>query len=262
MKTSTSSPRVWTVPDAPVAELEHVCFRYDGERVLDEVSLRIARGDFLGIIGPNGAGKTTLLRIFLGLLRPECGHVRLFGADVAQFREWQRVGYVPQKGVAFETRFPASVFEVVVSGRVGSAGLGRPFGAADDEAARRALETVGMLPFRDRLIGQLSSGQQQRVLIARALASHPDLLVLDEPTVGVDADAQVQFYSLLHRLNREMGTTLVLVSHDIGVISQEVTQLACLNRTLVFHGSPEEAVRSGALAEMYRAQSWMVAHRH
>src|SRR3990170_4362279 len=204
MKTSTSSPRVWTVAETPVAELEHVCFSYDGERVLDEVSLRIARGDFLGIIGPNGAGKTTLLRI----------------------------------------------------------GLGRRFAAPDYEAARRALETVGMLPFRDRLIGQLSSGQQQRVLIARALVSHPDLLVLDEPTVGVDADAQEQFYSLLHRLNREMGTTLVLVSHDIGVISQEVTQLACLNRTLVFHGSPEEAMRSGALAEMYRAQSWMVAHRH
>src|SRR3989304_118907 len=262
MKTSTSSPRVWTVAETPVAELEHVCFSYDGERVLDEVSLRIARGDFLGIIGPNGAGKTTLLRIILGLLRPSCGHVRLFGTDVAPFRDWPGAAHLPPQTGALGAPPPASVFEVVMSGRVRLAGLGRRCAAPDYEAARRALETVGMLPFRDRLIGQLSSGQQQRVLIARAWASHPDLLVLDEPTVGGDADAQEQVYSLLHRLNREMGTTLVLVSPDIGVISQEVTQLACLNRTLVFHGSPEEAMRSGALAEMYRAQSWMVAHRH
>jgi zinc transport system ATP-binding protein len=263
MRTSSNSPAVWTATEAaPVAELEHVCFSYDGERVLDEVSLRIGAGDFLGIIGPNGAGKTTLLRILLGLLPAECGHVRLFGTSVAQFREWERIGYIPQKAAAFDPRFPASVAEATLSGRVRGARLGRRFTAADYEAARRALDVVGMLPFRDRLIGQLSSGQQQRVLIARALARHPQLLVLDEPTVGVDPDAQEQFYGLLRRLNREMGTTLMLVTHDIGVISQEVTRLACLNHTLVFHGSPEEAVRSGALAEMYRTQSWMVAHRH
>src|SRR3989304_5254932 len=107
MKTSTSSPRVWTVAETPVAELEHVCFSYDGERVLDEVSLRIARGDFLGIIGPNGAGKTPLLRIVWALLPPSCGHVRLFGTDVAQFRDWQRIAYIPQKAAAFEAPFPA-----------------------------------------------------------------------------------------------------------------------------------------------------------
>jgi zinc transport system ATP-binding protein len=247
---------------APVADLEHICYSYGAEQVLEEVSLRIERGDFLGIIGPNGAGKSTLLRILLGLLRPSCGHVRLFGRSVTQFREWERVGYVPQKGVAFEPRFPASVLEVVTSGRVRLAGLGRPYAAADREAAHRALETVGLLPYRHRLIGQLSSGQQQRVLIARALVSAPEVLVLDEPTVGVDVDSHEQFYALLRHLNRERGTTLILVSHDVGVIAQEVTRLACLNRTLVFHGSPEEAERSGALAQMYRAQSWVVAHHH
>src|SRR3990170_5325887 len=159
MKTSTSSPRVWTVAETPVAELEHVCFSYDGEHVLDEVSLRIAHGDFLGIIGPNGAGKTTLLRIVLGLLRPSCGHVRLFGTDVAQFRDWQRIAYIPQKAVAFEARFPASVFEVVMSGRVRLARLGRRFSAPDYEAARRAPGVGGMVALRHRFIGQLSSGQ-------------------------------------------------------------------------------------------------------
>jgi zinc transport system ATP-binding protein len=246
----------------PLVELTDICFSYGDERVLDHVTLQIRSGDFLGIIGPNGSGKTTLLRIMLGLLRPDSGHVRLFGSDLAAFRDWNRFGYVPQKAVAFETRFPASVFEVVLSGRCGRAGLGRRYGADDRAVSVQALETVGMIEYRDRLIGRLSSGQQQRVFIARALASRPDLLLLDEPTVGVDVEAQEQFYGLLRRLNRDMGTTLVLVSHDIAVIAQEVTQLACLNRSLVFHGSLDEAMRSGAVERMYRAESRLVAHRH
>jgi zinc transport system ATP-binding protein len=263
METLVVSPAASPAATTPLmVELDDVCFRYDGELVLSDVSLRIHRGDFLGIIGPNGSGKTTLLRIMLGLLQSECGSVKVFGEDIKTFHDWHRIGYVPQKAVAFESRFPASVFEVVMSGRTGRVGLARPFGQADREAGLRAIETVGMIGYRDRLIGRLSAGQQQRVFIARALASHPDLLVLDEPTVGVDLNAQEQFYSLLRRLNRDFGTTLVLVSHDIAAIAQEVTRLACLNRTLVFHGSPEEALRSGAVTQMYRASSWMISHHH
>lgn len=263
MRIVNVSPKPSTVPDSGiVADVAHVCVDYGRERVLDEVSLQIRSGDFLGIIGPNGSGKTALLRVMLGLVRPACGHVRLFGADVRDFREWHRIGYVPQKATAFDARFPASVLEVVLSGRSGRAGLGRRLGARDREAAEWALETVGMVPYRNRPVGRLSAGQQQRVFIARALANHPDLLLLDEPTVGVDVDAQEQFYSLLRRLNGDFRTTLVLVSHDIGVVAQEVTQLACLNRSLFFHGSPDEAIRSGALAQLYRAESLVVAHHH
>jgi zinc transport system ATP-binding protein len=247
---------------APLVELTDVSFNYGDERVLDHVTLQIRSGDFLGIIGPNGSGKTTLLRIVLGLLKPDSGRVRLFGAELAEFRDWSRLGYVPQKAAAFESLFPASVFEVVLSGRCGRAGVGHRYTGDDRAASVRALETVGMIDYRDRLIGRLSAGQQQRVFIARALASRPDLLLLDEPTVGVDVDAQEQFYSLLRRLNRELGTTLVLVSHDIAVIAREVTQLACLNRSLVFHGDPDEAIRSGAVECMYRPESLLVAHRH
>jgi len=249
-------------PATPIiVDLDHICFSYSGERVLEEVSLQIRRGDFLGLIGPNGSGKTTLIRIVLGLLRTECGHVRLFGADLRNFHDWQRIGYVPQKA-AFESRFPASVSEVVISGRCGVTGLGRRFDAHDRDAAWRALNTVGMGEFRNRLIGNLSAGQQQRVFIARALASGPELLVLDEPTVGVDLEAQEQFYALLRHLNRDLGTTLILASHDVAVIAHEVTQLACLNRTLIFHGRPEEAIRSGDIAQMYRESSLLVSHRH
>ncbi len=251
----------WSAASEPVVELHHVCVDRDGERVLDDVHLVVRRGDFLGIIGPNGAGKTTLLRVMLGLVRPTCGHVRLFGEDLRSFRGWHRVGYVPQGSVPYNPRFPATVLEVVLSGRAGRAGLGRRFTAADEAAALRALSTVGMEAYRDRLLSRLSAGQQQRVLIARALAAEPELLVLDEPTVGVDVEAQEQFYGLLHRLNEE-GVTLVLVSHDVGVVAREVTQLACLNRRLFFHGSPQEALRSGTLEQLYRAGSWLVAHRH
>jgi zinc transport system ATP-binding protein len=141
-------------------------------------------------------------------------------------------------------------------------GLGRRFVAHDRTLALDALDIVGMAGERDRLIGNLSAGQQQRVFIARALASGPELLVLDEPTVGVDLDAQEQFYSLLRRLNRDRKTTLVLVSHDVAVIAKEVTELACLNRTLIFHGSPEDAIASGAIEQMYRPSSLLVSHRH
>ncbi len=261
MRISRRWSRDSTAPADVVAEVAHVCVDYGPERVLDEVDLRIRPGDFLGVIGPNGSGKTTLLRVLLGLVRPSCGHVRLFGTDVREFRDWPRVGYVPQKAV-FEARFPASVSEVVASGRSGLAGLGRRQGPADRRAILEALATVGLTDARDRLIGRLSQGQQQRVLIARALVHSPDLVLLDEPTVGVDPDAEEQFYALLRYLNRELRTTLVLVSHDVSVIAREVTQLACLNRTLVFHGDPEEAVRSGALEQLYRPNSLVVAHRH
>lgn len=248
-------------PADVVAEVAHVCVDYGAERVLDQVALEIRAGDFLGVIGPNGGGKTTLLRVLLGLVRPSCGHVRLFGTDIREFGAWRRVGYVPQKAV-FESRFPASVFEIVASGRSGLTGLGRRLGPADRRAVFEAIATVGLTDLRDRLIGRLSQGQQQRVLIARALVHAPELVLLDEPTVSVDPDAQEQFYALLRYLNRELQTTLVLVSHDVSVIAREVTQLACLNRTLVFHGDPQEAVRSGALERLYRPDSLVVAHWH
>lgn len=265
MRTSQISKQASTAakgPPAVIVEVDHLSFRYGEEVVLDDVNLTVGWRDFLGVIGPNGAGKTTLLRILLGLTPPSDGQIRLFGTELAQFRDWQRIGYVAQRAIAFEMRFPASVFEVVISGRTGRTGLARRFTAEDRAATGHALETVGMTAYRDRLIGQLSAGQQQRVLIARALVTGPELLVLDEPTVGVDPEAQDQFYRLLRHLNRDAGTTLILVSHDVTFVAQEVTQLACLNHALVFHGSPAEAMQSGALARLYPPSSLLVTHRH
>ncbi len=245
-----------------VVDIRGVCFAYDGQRVLDDISLTINAGDFLGIIGPNGSGKTTLLKIMVGLLAPTCGEVRLFGTDLPRFTDWRRIGYVPQRATAFDPRFPATVEEVVASGRAARAGLLHRFGPEDRRAVGRALEIVGLEDLRGRMIGHLSNGQQQRAFIARALASEPELLVLDEPLVGVDAEAQERFYDLLRHLHRDLGVTLVMVSHDVGVITSHVTVLACLNCNLVYHGEPHTFAESDALRNLYHTGVRIVSHVH
>lgn len=248
---------------APPISLKDVSFGYGTEKVLDAVSLQVNRGEYLGLIGPNGSGKTTLLKLMLGSLpAPRAGRVELFGTPVDRFREWWRVGYVAQKAASFNSGFPATVEEVVLTGRAPRRGLFRFFTAEDRQAAYEALDRVGMFDLKDRMIGRLSGGQQQRVFIARALVSRPDLLILDEPTVGVDVHAESQFYQLIRELRLEMGLTVVLVSHDIGAVAHEVTSLACLNRKLFYHGSPGEFGTEEQLCELYGHHVRHIDHHH
>ena len=252
-----------TADAPPVLELQDIRFSYDRGVVLDGVSLTVRRGYFLGLVGPNGGGKSTVLRIALGLLRPDSGSVRLFGQPLQSFREWHRVGYVRQKATSFDGRFPATVSEVVAMGRAPLAGLFRHLGKADWQEVERALRIVGMETERDTPIGMLSGGQQQRVFIARALAGAPELLVLDEPTVGIDLEAEERFYALLRTLHDEMGLTMVLVSHDLGVVAQEVNELACLNHRLVFHGEPEDFIGNpDLLTAIYGRRVHTIHHGH
>jgi zinc transport system ATP-binding protein len=245
----------------PFVELEDVGLAYGEVRVLESINLTVEAGDFLGIIGPNGSGKTSLLRIMLGLLPAGSGRVRLFGKAPSDFREWGRLGYVPQKAT-LDPALPATVQEVVASGLVPTLGLLRRIGAAQRRRIADVLAGVGMQAHAGVRIGTLSPGQQQRVLIARALVSDPELLILDEPTGGVDPEAQTSFYALLNHLNREREVTLILVSHDIGVVAREVTKLACLNRRLVFHGRPGDFLSDAALAALYGPAVRVVAHDH
>ncbi|WP_043715489.1 metal ABC transporter ATP-binding protein [Symbiobacterium thermophilum] len=250
------------VATSPVIEVRNVSFGYGKDLVLDRVSLTVGRGEYLGLIGPNGSGKTTLLRLILGLLPLTQGEIRLFGTPVQQFRERWRVGYVAQKAASFNSAFPATVEEVVSTGLTARRGLFRRFTASDRLAVRQALDRVGLLPYKDRLVGRLSGGQQQRVFIARALVSRPELLILDEPTVGVDASAEGQFYRLIRRLREEMGLTVILVSHDIGAITHEVSALACLNRRLFYHGSPADFGTEEQLCELYGHDVLRIHHHH
>jgi zinc transport system ATP-binding protein len=245
----------------PFVEIEKVSVRYGEVSVLENIDLTVDPGDFLGIIGPNGSGKTTLLRIMLGLLAPTSGQVRLFGHPPASLKQWGRLGYVPQKAT-FDPALPVTVGEVVASGLIATLGLLRRVRAAERQRVADVLAQVGMTAHAAARVGSLSVGQQQRVLIARALVSDPELLILDEPTGGVDPEAQTSFYALLHHLNREREVTLILVSHDIGVVAREVTRLACLNRRLIFHGRPGDFLSDAALAALYGPAVRVVSHDH
>ncbi|MBI2216194.1 MAG: metal ABC transporter ATP-binding protein [Candidatus Rokubacteria bacterium] len=245
----------------PLVELRGVRVNYEAVPVLEDITLTVERGDFLGIIGPNGGGKTTLLKIMLGLLVPSSGEVRLFGEPIERFDAWHRLGYVPQK-VVFDPTVPATVEEVVTTALAARAGLFRRLSRAERQRAMDALILAGMDRHRAGRIGHLSVGQQQRVLIARALVTGPEILILDEPTGGVDPEAQASFYALLHTLNREQGVTLVLVSHELAVVARAVTKVACLNRRMVFHGGPAEALTDAGLAALYGSSARLVSHLH
>lgn len=232
-------------------DINHLSFGYIRTgKVLEDINLVVKRGDFLGLIGPNGSGKTTLLKMILGLLNPSQGEIFLFGENLKSFRDWRKIGYVPQKAGLFSMRFPITVEEVV------SMGLG------DKKAVTEALKSVEMMGLRKRLINDLSGGQQQKVFIARALVSNPELLILDEPTVGVDSKSQLRFYELLKELNRRRNLTLILVSHDIDVVANMVKTVACLNRTLLFHGEPKDIMKGNFWEKLYGKDVRLVIHDH
>ncbi len=237
--------------DPPILCLHDVCVSYGSAQVLDHVTIDVRKGEFVGIVGPNGGGKSTLLRAALGLTSTTCGEVRLFGAPIKGFHEHNRIGYVPQNVVHVDARFPATVFEVALLGRVGTRGLFRRLTEADRELTRAALRDVGVEHLSDRLIGTLSGGQRQRVFLAKALAAQPELLILDEPTTGVDPKAREAFYKLLDRLNHDRGMTLVLVSHDTQAIALSAHRLVAINRTIVFDGDPHAFEEQGGFGAAY-----------
>ncbi|MFA7319332.1 MAG: metal ABC transporter ATP-binding protein [Parcubacteria group bacterium] len=246
-----------------IIEVEDVSFAYAGRgNVLEHITLAIHQGDFIGLVGPNGAGKTTLFKVMLNLLIPQQGKVRLFGVDIRNFSDWQRIGYVPQKAVNFDVNFPASAYEVVMMGRYSSKKMFQKTSSTDRIAVKDALEKVGMWESKDELIGDLSGGQQQRIFIARALVNYPEVIFLDEPTTGVDRKTQDNFYALLQKLNKELGITLVLVSHDIERLTQEVMHIACVDKTLTCHVSPEEYLRESKSLHVHGEDVKIITHHH
>ncbi len=222
----------------PIIELSNLSFSYGAGEVLCCAHLVVNKGDYLGIIGPNGGGKTTLLKLIVGLLHPSQGSIRIFGKEQKLLTDRSRIGYVPQKTSSFDMQFPATVFDVVLMGRYAKRGLFRRINSEDRAAAELALRRVDMWDYRHQLIGSLSGGEEQRVFIARALATSPTILFLDEPTAGIDHRAQEEFYALLRKLNRDEGLTIILVSHDIGALAKEASRLLYVDTTLTYYSSP------------------------
>lgn len=226
--------------DAAAVQLDDVSFAYGaGARVLEGVSLRVAPGEFVAIAGPNGGGKTTLLRLVLGLERPSGGTVRIFGEPPGAARPGRRIGYLPQRAHA-GGEAPATVREVVSAGRIAAAGIWGPLRRGDREVVRRAIRTVGLEPRADAPLRTLSGGMQQRAFIAKALATEPSLLALDEPTTGVDAESQESLAGLLQSLRADLGVTVLYVSHEFGAVEHVVDRLLLVRGRIVFDGPPDE----------------------
>lgn len=236
-----------------VIKLDNVTYRYNTDLVLEDISFKADQGDLLGIIGPNGAGKTTLFCLILGLLDGYQGKITLFNQDIRNNRKaLKRIGYIPQKKNIHQG-FPATVEEIV--------SLGALHRKTNNDAITLALKIVGLLEQKDRRIGELSGGQQQRVLIAKALVNEPQLLILDEPTTGIDLETQDKFYSLLRKLNSEKKITIILASHDLDAINKLANKVACINRKMTFHGDAREFFGNEQLLRSY-SESSMQAHMH
>lgn len=245
-----------------IIEVRNVSFKYDSISVLDKISFDIKEGEYLGVIGPNGAGKTTLLRILLGLLKPDTGTIKIFGENINKLKKRALIGYVPQKSTQVANEFPATVEEIVKSGRTARIGLFKQCNKADKEKIEWAMETADIMDLRKKLISELSGGQRQRVFIARALAAEPRILFLDEPTIAVDAALSQKFYEFLNKLNTELGITIIFVSHDLDVIAKEVNTVLCLKQTLVCHGSTEDFMKKEHLEKLYGDKYKYIIHDH
>ena len=239
----------------PATLLQGVSFAYDGVLALQDVDLTLQAGDFASIVGPNGGGKTTLLKLVLGLLEPNTGRVETLGTLPRRARS--RIGYTPQRA-ELDPQFPVNVMDVVLMGRLGSARLLGPFTCHDHRLADQALAAVDMQDFQRRAFSALSGGQRQRVLIARALASEPEMLLLDEPTQGLDIEAETNLYSLLRSLNEHM--TVVIVSHDVGMVSHLVNTVICVRRRVIAH--PTSQLTGDLLRDTYGADFCLVRHDH
>ena len=262
---STGDKESAGLPAVYPLEFREVWFSYGEQPVVEDVNFAVTAGEFVALLGPNGSGKTTLLRLALGLVSPTRGEVRLFGKNPTRFADWGEVGYVPQQVEALQSRFPATVREVVGFGQYSGFDLLRLFKigsrrrnhAAVDDAMGRA----GVFDLASRRISDLSVGQQQRILIAQALVRQPSLLLMDEPVAGVDAAGTEQFHALLRELNKDLGITIVMVSHDIGAVMREATTCACSKRVIVFHG-PVHNLTRGDLSRLNGFPVDILMHDH
>jgi zinc transport system ATP-binding protein len=237
----------------PVIEIKDLWAGYEGCVILENINLTLYQSDFLGLIGPNGGGKTTLLKCILGLIKPYRGSIRVLGKSVDDGR--CHIGYVPQN-VDFDRLFPIRVWEVVQMGLLGCRKPLQPITREDRELISYALEQVEMLKFKDSAIGELSGGQRQRVYIARALATGPQILLLDEPTASVDPQVANTIYELLVRINETVS--ILMVSHDMNAVSSYVKSIGCINRDLHYHGDKE--VTEDMLQAVYGCPVDIIAH--
>jgi zinc transport system ATP-binding protein len=244
-----------------IISFKNVYAGYDSGDVVEDISFSVEKGDYVGIIGPNGGGKSTVLKMIAGVHKPRLGQVRVFGIDPEKFTQKERslIGYVRQE-TFIDTSFPVKVKDVVLMGRYALMGPGVRPSKADEQKAMDALTRVGMEAFAGSHIGALSGGQKQRVFIARGIVNNPELLILDEPTTGVDAKNQHSFYDLLLELKKTYGLTIIMVSHDVSMISGQVNKVTCVNHGVHMHGETEEVLKDEKTCEICGLDTEVLFH--
>jgi zinc transport system ATP-binding protein len=246
-----------------VVTVEGLSYCYNAAEVLHDISFRVKAGDYLGIVGPNGSGKSTLIKAVLGLLVPTRGAVTLFGAAPDCFRERQKVGYLPQRLKFFNPSFPATVEEIVRLGLLGGKRFPKRRATGDDAAVEKTLGYMGIADIRRKLIGELSGGQQQRTLLARALVSDPQLLILDEPTTALDPETRENFYKLLQHINQDHGTSIVLVTHDTWSIGRYASRFLYVDKRIIFDGTFDEFCQSEQMTDFFGEHAQhVICHQH
>jgi zinc transport system ATP-binding protein len=219
-----------------IISTNNLTFRFGGNEAVSKVTFTVYRGDYLALVGHNGSGKSTLVKLLLGIYKPAEGEIKLFGKDLQKFSDWQKIGYLPQNIGLFNPLFPATVAEIVSLGIVSQKKFPRRLVKSDNKVVREALEQMEIMPIKDKLIGELSGGQIQRTLLARAIVNHPKLLILDEPVSSVDAETREEFFLYASKLNKEQKTTIILVTHDVGHSVKFTNKLLFLDKKIVFYG--------------------------
>lgn len=226
-----------------IIEVSNLNFAYNGEAILKGINFSIKSGDFVSLIGSNGAGKSTLVKLILGELSPREGDIRVLGISPKEFKKWYRIGYVPQNGLQSINSFPASAEEIVQANLFSQIGLLRLPKKQHRLKTQKALQLVGMSDYSKHLIGNLSGGQQQRILLARSLVNDPEILILDEPTTGVDDYTVESFYQLIKELNEKSGITIFMITHDIDRAAKYVSRTFCLEKGTIVELSKDEVIQ-------------------
>lgn len=247
----------------PIFEVKNLDFKVGDISILSNISLEIFEGEYIAIIGPNGGGKTTLIRLLLGLEKPSAGKRKIFGKKYENFKEWHKIGYVPQRASLVDENFPATVEDIVSMGRVAKRSFFGRMSKADRVAVEDAMKKMDVFNLKEKMVGTLSGGQRQRVMIARALASYPKILILDEPNTGVDMVSQQRFYALLSKLNKEEKITILFITHDVGVIVDDIQRLFTINHKASLCSNPKEALSCEEMSSLYGLDAHLLYnHKH
>ncbi|MGB9715209.1 MAG: metal ABC transporter ATP-binding protein [Thermodesulfovibrionales bacterium] len=245
-----------------IIDVKELCFRYNSNDVLNNISFSVSSGDYIGLVGPNGSGKTTLIKIILGILEPEKGTVSLFGINPVNFKERYRIGYLPQR-THFNPYFPATVREIIFSGLYPKKKKIKNFNKSVEEIINETMKLMDVIDIQNALIGELSGGQLQRVLVGRAIVNEPELLILDEPTTALDPETREKFFHILQELNKIRNTTIILVTHDIGSIGKFASKLLYLDKSIIFYGSFEDFCASKEMGSYFgEFAQHLICHRH